>query len=223
MFAVLFMKEMDPFYQNISSFPTVIFTVVFTLMLLYWVIAVLGWVDIGFLDFGLPEVDGSIETVNVLAGLFLKFGLNGVPVTLVLTLISMFGWLVSYYADYYLLTPYTSGVIEFFLGGVVFLGSLFIAILITAQIIKPIRKLFGDSLANNSKKILGQTLIVRTLRVDAAFGEARLNDGGAGLVLKVRASGEHKFKKGDRVVAYEYLTDKNIYRVMSENEFLGNS
>ncbi|MFQ3228949.1 DUF1449 domain-containing protein [Reinekea sp.] len=223
MFAVLFMKEMDPFYQNISSFPTVIFTVVFALMLLYWIVAVLGWVDIGFLDFGLPEIDGNIETVNVLAGLFLKFGLNGVPVTLVLTLVSMFGWLISYYADFYILTPYTSGFIEFLLGGCVFLGSLFISVLVTAQVIKPIRKLFGDSLANSSTKILGQTLVVRTLRADAAFGEARLNDGGAGLVLKVRASGDNKFKKGDRVVAFEYIKDKNIYRVMSENEFLGNS
>ncbi|MDN3648970.1 DUF1449 domain-containing protein [Reinekea marina] len=223
MFAVLFMKEMDPFYQNISSFPTVIFTIIFVLMLLYWVIAVLGLVDIGFLDFGLPEVEGSTETVNVLAGLFLKFGLNGVPVTVVLTLVSMFGWLISYYADHYLLMPYTSGVVEFLLGGVVLFVSLLLSALISAQVIKPLRKLFNEATTTNSSKILGQTLVVKTLRVDAGFGEAHLNDGGAGLVLKVRANGEEKFKKGDRVVAYEYLKDKNVYRVISEDEFLGNS
>ena len=138
MFAFLFVEGMNPFYQNISTFPTVPFTIVFALMMLYWAIAVLGLVDIGFLDFDAPEIDVEAAHLDVLAGLFLKFGLNGVPVTIVLTLVSMIGWLTSYYADHFLLAPNFSGFWEFTLGVPVFLGSLFVGVMCTSLIIKPI-------------------------------------------------------------------------------------
>ena len=71
------------------------------------------------------------------------------------------------------------------------------------------------------KHVLGQTAIVRTSRVDQGFGEALLEDGGAGLIFKVRATGDDVFARGDRVVLFEHLPDENVYRVISESEFKG--
>ena len=59
MFAIFLMDDMDPFYQNISSFPTAIFTFLLAVTTLYWLAAVLGFVDLDFLDFELPEGDGQ--------------------------------------------------------------------------------------------------------------------------------------------------------------------
>jgi hypothetical protein len=70
---------------------------------------------------------------------------------------------------------------------------------------------------------LGQTLKLRTSRVDSTFGEATLNDGGAGLILKVRCDKDNEFQKGDRLVAFKYDQEQNIYHVISEDEFLGKS
>ena len=109
MFAIFLMDDMDPFYQNISSFPTAIFTFLLAVTTLYWLAAVLGFVDLDFLDFELPEGDGLAgdsqghSTPDVLAGLMLRFGLQGVPVTVIVSFISLFGWFVSYYAVHYLL------------------------------------------------------------------------------------------------------------------------
>ena len=48
-----------------------------------------------------------------------------------------------------------------------------------------------------------------------------LDDGGAGLILKARTTGDDRFVKGDKVVILEMLEDQNVYRVISEQEFLG--
>ena len=46
MFAILLTEGMDPFYQNIASFPTVFFTFFLLVTVLYWLAAVLGFVEI---------------------------------------------------------------------------------------------------------------------------------------------------------------------------------
>jgi hypothetical protein len=48
-----------------------------------------------------------------------------------------------------------------------------------------------------------------------------LEDGGAGLILRVRADEALGFKRGDRVVLLEYLAAEHAYRVITEEEFRG--
>ncbi|ASP40635.1 DUF1449 domain-containing protein [Bacterioplanes sanyensis] len=227
MFAVFFTEGMNPFYQNIASFPTAIFTFMLALIVLYWLVAVLGLVDIDVLDVDLPEADGDLELSsahehggpNVLAGLLMRFGLVGVPVTIIVSLITLFGWLICYYLVHFSFALIPHGLLQWLAGVPIFLASLYVAVMITAQVIKPLRPFFHKTQQQAGKHVLGQTAIVRTSRVDQAFGEAMLADGGAGLILKVRAGAEERFKKGDRVVLLEYLTEENAYRVISEQEF----
>lgn len=229
MFAILLTEGMDPFYQNISSFPTVIFTFFLGVTLLYWVVAVLGLIDIEILDFDIPDAQGTLDinpdtglsTPDVLAGLMLRFGLQGVPVTIILSFIALFGWLISYYCAHFLLGFAPDGFLRFLLGIPIFAVALFLAVMLTAQVIKPVRPLFKKAQQQTVKHILGQTAIVRTSRVDNTFGEAILEDGGAGLILKVRTRGDETFKKGDRVVLLEHRAEESAYRVISEEEFKG--
>lgn len=220
---------MDPFYQNISSFPTAIFTFFLALVALYWLVAVLGLVDIDILDIDLPDFDGptglnadsEIPTPDALAGLMMKFGLHGVPVTITVSFISLFGWLLCYYLVYFLLGFFPEGVLKYLAGIPIFIASLFVATMITAVVIRPLRQLFNKAQQHTEKIVLGQIAVVRTSRVDHHFGEATLEDGGAGLILKVRTIGEQVFKRGDSVVLIEYLENENIYHVISEKEFSG--
>jgi len=75
--------------------------------------------------------------------------------------------------------------------------------------------------APNSRSVIGQTAIVRSGRVTLEHGEAILQDGGAGLILRVRADEALAFKRGDRVVLLEYLEAQHAYRVITEAEFRG--
>jgi len=227
MFAILLSDAMDPFYQNISSFPTVFFTFFLALTVLYWLVAVLGLVDIEFLDIDMPEgdldpglnADSGHSVADALTGVLLKFGLNGVPLTVIISFVSLFGWLISYYLVHYLISWLQPGLLPYLAGIPILFLALYVAVMITAVAIKPLRPLFRQQ--NAVKHILGQTAIVRSSRVDNHFGEAFLQDGGAGLILKVRSSGKDVFSKGDPVVLFEHKRKENIYRVVSEEEFKG--
>ncbi len=224
MFAILLHESMDPFYQNIASFPTVVFTFLLAIVVLYWIVAVLGLVDIDVLDFDLPDSaganpDSGMSNANVLAGLMLKLGLHGVPVTIIVSLIALTGWLLSYFIVHFTFGFIPDGVLEFIAGIPVLFVSLYVSAMLTALLIKPMRPLFKKASQETIKNILGQTAIVRTSRVDQSFGEARLEDGGAGLILKVRSGEGATFKAGDRVVLLEYLVEQNAYRVVSEEDF----
>lgn len=225
MFAIFLTDNMDPFYQNIASFPTVFFTFFLLIVVLYWLVAVLGFVDIDVLDFDLPDAptgsDHGLTNANVLAGVMLRFGLYGIPVTIILSFIALFAWFICYYLVHFLFVFIPDGFISFLAGIPVLLFSLYVSVMLTAAVIKPLRPLFKRASQDTIKRVLGQLAIVRTSRVDSSFGEAILEDGGAGLILKVRAMGGSTFVKGDRVVLLEHDKEKNVYRVISEAEFNG--
>jgi hypothetical protein len=227
MFAIFLSDKMDPFYHNIASFPTLFFTFILALCSAYWLVAVLGVVDLDILDLDVPEGDAGTDInndtnsgANALAGFLLKLGLNGVPLTIIISFIALFGWFICYFAVYFIFPIIPDGFLEYIVGLPILIGSLIIAVLITAQIIKPLRPFFSSLNLNTVKNVLGQTAIVRSLRLDSGFGEVFLEDGGAGLIFKARTINDEIYKKGDRVVLLEFLKEKHVYRVISEAEFL---
>ena len=212
---------MDPFYQNIASFPTLFFTLILALCFVYWLVAVLGIVDLDALDIDMPEGDADASgSANGLAGLLLKLSLNGVPLTITISFLALFGWLISYFAVYFIFPIIPDGLLEYLVGLPILIGSLYTSVLITAQVIKPLKPMFENMNKNTVKNVLGQTAIVRSLRLDTNFGEVQLSDGGAGLIFKARTFNNETYKKGDRVVLLEYIKEKHVYRVISEAEFL---
>lgn len=223
MFAIFLSDKMDPFYQNIASFPTIFFTFMLAVCLVYWLVAVLGVVDLDILDLDLPETDTDASAssgANAIAGLLLKLGLNGVPLTVVVSFLALFGWLICYFIVHFTFPLIPGELLEYLAGIPILIASLYVAVLITAQVIKPLKPFFANMFQNTVKHVLGQTAVVRTSRVDEGFGEVYLANGGAGLIFKARTLNGEQFKKGDRVVLLEYIADKHVYRVISEQEFL---
>lgn len=211
---------MEIFLQSALSFPTVLFSFLLCVAILYWCVAALGILEVDLLDI---EVDSALDNVQPegLAGLLLKLGLNGVPVTLVLTLLFFFAWMFSYFIELLLLRYLPLGFLRYPLGLLVSVGVLYLAVPISAALCRPLRPLFRKLEATTTKSVLGQTAVVRSGRVTANFGEALLEDGGAGLILRVRADEACGFKRGDRVVLLEYLAGEHAYRIITEDEFKG--
>ena len=222
MFAIFLDEGMDPFYQNISSFPTALFSVLLIICVFYWAGAVVGIIDIDIFNVDTDlslNADSGHSTPDVLAGLLIKFKLVGVPVVITLTLIILIGWLICYFLAHFLLGGVDNWILRFLIGIPVFAVSLVSSAWLTTFAIKPLRALFKHTSTETHKHILGQRAIVRTSRVDENFGEATLDDGGAGLILKVRSAENETFVKGDCVVILERLNNDTIYRVISEKEF----
>lgn len=219
---MMLMSGAQTFYHIVMSFPTVLFTILLLVVLGYWLLAILGAVDISIMDFEM-DMDADASALSNITAFMMRLGLHGVPVTIVISLIALIGWLICYYAAYFLQGLFSVSLVRYLVGIPVFLGSLYAAIMLTALVIRPLRPLFKRIEQQTIKRVMGQVAIVRSTLVNNLSGEATLADGGAGLILKVRTRGEQEFHRGDRVVLLEYVPEQYFYRVISEQEFLGAS
>lgn len=224
MFSLFQSEKMAPFFENIASFPTSIYTVLFLVCIALWIGALLGFLDLDAVEIDIDadidiDTDISGQGESALSALLMRYGLVGVPMIITISILVIIGWLISYYIVYFLVPFEAGSIFRYIVGLPVFLGSLYLSAKITSLVIKPLKPFFKGTTQRTDKLVLGQTAIVSTLRVDNNFGEALLDDGGAGLIMNVRTRGDDRFERGDKVVIFEKLNDENIYRVISEEEF----
>ena len=209
------------FITNISLYPTIVFTGLVMFVTLYWVVSLLGLADMDSVDLGDVggDVGGDADVSNLsstgfFTGLMLKFGLYGVPLIIILSLISLIGWLLSYLYTSFLHQNVDSGILYYVFGTGALVFVLVISMWLTGLIISPIRKNIAKIPKRNASSNIGKIAVVRTLSVTDKHGEAVLNDGGAGLILKIRSDmSDNQLKQGDKVVLVAYLDDANTYRV----------
>lgn len=207
---------MQQFLANISQFPTVIFTALLMFVSLYWLVAVLGLVD---MDDAIGGEGGEIGgdshhgEIGLFSAILMRFGLQDVPLLIILTLFSVIGWVLSYLNMALLSQFVTQGMTHTLLAAISLFAIAIVSLALTGVIVAPIRKRLAQQPTTSSHTLIGELATVRTMTVDDTHGEAVLNDGGAGLILKVRAIGE-TFSEGDTVILVEYLVESNAYRVI---------
>ena len=205
------------FITKISLYPTVIFTGLVMFVTLYWLVSLLGMADMDTVELGDAGSEADISDLSstgFFTGLMLKFGLYGVPLIIILTLISLIGWLLSYLYTSFLHQNVNSGILYYVFGTGALVFVLVISMWLTGLIISPIRKNIAKIPKRNASSNIGKIAVVRTLSVTDKHGEAVLNDGGAGLILKIRSDmSDNQLKQGDKVVLVAYLDDANTYRV----------
>lgn len=237
---------MISFIDTALSFPTVIFSLFLCISIILGLMTALGLLD---LDTGADiDVGGDIGDVGDLGdipgdapllsgahahtelktgtsaeaiGLMSRLGLNGVPITIVISLLSLFGWLISFQIQLWLLNPIGIAILYYPLGLVIMMGVFFISVLITAQCCKPLRKVFKTKPAVRKKHLLGQVVIVNSLKVTMTYGQGILNNDGADLILNIRAPEGNRFERGSRVVLLQFDENQDAYHVISEDEFRG--
>lgn len=216
---------MEQFVNTITGFPTVVFTVLLGFTVLYWLLVILGALDIDVIDFDVDadfdlDVDADATGVSGLAGLLSTLGLSGVPLTVSFSLLIVFSWLISYFASAYIMVLVPGSILLYVVGAVLIVACLAVALPITVQIIKPLRGLFVITNAKSKAQYVGSTCKVTTSNVTASFGQAEIDDGEAGIIIAVRMNKANELKKGDQAVVISYDKDKNVYEVEPEHEFI---
>ncbi|ABC27875.1 conserved hypothetical protein [Hahella chejuensis KCTC 2396] len=213
---------MEAYLATIFSFPTVVFTVLLGIVVCYWILAIIGLLDLDPFDL---DLDLDVADAQGLAGLMVTLGLTGVPLPLVLSFLAMYGWLLTYFVSLYILIPMFGGVILYIAGAGVIAIAFGISILLTAKSIRPLRPLFRKAYGTASAKVvvIGRTGTVRSGSISETFGEAEITIDGAHLILKVRGEAGLNLKRGDKVIFIKYLEAENAYQVMPEEDFLADS
>jgi len=208
---------MTVFLTTVLSFPTLIYSVLLAFCVVYWLLAATGIVEFDTIDGWLGSDGHSVEP-STIAGMLARLGLSGVPIMLVLTLVSLFGWLITYFAHLRLLSL-VPGPLRWVAGVIVLLVALLPGVLATSVLLRPVAKLIVRLRPPEAASILGRAGNVISPRVDESSGRAQFDDGGAGLILQVRALPSQSFERGQRVVLIEHLPSSNAYRVISETTF----
>ncbi|MEZ2862847.1 ubiquinone biosynthesis protein UbiH [Proteus terrae] len=209
---------MNLFFQNSLAFPCIIFSALLIIISFYWLCAAFGLLDIDLFNID-SELDINVDATG-LAGWLTKLGLAGIPVTIILTFFTLFGWFISYFANYWIISAIETNFIRYLTGFVAFIITSFIALNLTAVCLKPIRKkLMSRNKPKSVHQLVGKLALVRSINVTENKGEAVLEDGGAGLILQIRAPETENIKRGDSVVIISYDAPTHSYQVVTEDEF----
>ena len=217
---------MDTFLANITTFPVVVLTFLLLIVLFYWIMAMLGVVDIEMFDADI-EIEMDIETdfetevsinpdaegLSGIAGFMLNWGLTGVPVTVVVSLLIVTSWLICYLAVSLIFPIIPLGIIKTALGVALLIVCIAVSIPITAWSIRPFKGIFIAHTAVQKDSLIGQEVEVKTGKVNKDFGQGILEDGEAGMILDIRASADKNLKKGDNVILIEYVKEDDCYNV----------
>jgi hypothetical protein len=206
---------------TVLLFPTVLLTVPLVVVLLYWLMVVVGafnlpthgahdGIELDGLDGGFHG--GAHHHGEGLAALLSSLHLRSAPVTVVLSVLVLVAWLLCA-GGFPLATRMIQGPPGWAIGLGVLLAALLMALPLTSVLVRPLGKLFVVHEARRHRDLLGSECVVETGRVDGRFGQARLEDGGAGLVLQIRCDAEGGLTRGDRALLLYWDEARQAYVV----------
>jgi hypothetical protein len=202
--------KMELFLNEVFSFPTIIFTIPLIVLMLFWLMAFAGLVDIEIFDIDI-NADSDADAAG--GGWLETLGLDGVPLTVALTLVDIYAFAFTYLARKYM-TPLFDGILSATaIGFIVAVFAVIVAIPIAAFCCKPLRKVFHTHEAVSKKDLDGVICTVTTQTVTESFGQATADDG---MVYSIRANTPNDLCKGNRIVLLEYSTEHDSYIVASE-------
>lgn len=217
---------MSAFLQYAFGFPTFLFGALLLFMLLYWVIALCGLLEVDSLDHwilfdGSDNAQGVEHAASALAGLLLKVGLGGIPLTVILTALFLMSWLASYVLCHFVPMPQGWTLVNLLTGSAVAVAAAVLGFAATVLMLRPLRGIVDKVAPGEEPKVLlGRTGLVRSAVVDGTQGYGSVEDGGAGLNVQMR-SPDRPLGRGTEIVLIEPLPAQNAWRVVSKAEFDG--
>lgn len=134
-------------------------------------------------------------------------GLGRIPVTVTASLVVLAAWTLS-----------ALGVNLIHPAGILarvglLLASLVAGLLVTALILRPVGTALTSAKPARQRDVLGHVCTLTSGRVDAAFGTATVDDGGAGLNVHVVCRKPNALKKGDKALLVEFDPSKETYEI----------
>ncbi|MBX3225937.1 MAG: DUF1449 family protein [Labilithrix sp.] len=221
------------------GFPMAIYSGLLALAIVYWLFVLVGAVHVSFdgadgavdgamegatkgaldgavdavdLDLdvgGASEVDLDVHGDGGHAGLLNALKLRSAPATLVLSLIVFFAWILGMFG---------AAAIDAFGLGIAAKLALFVlapvvGVFPTSVVIRPLARTLKPVQATKRAQLVGKLCTIRTGTVTDRFGEALLEDGGSGLVVRVRVDAGEKLGRGDQALIVSYDEESQEFTV----------
>lgn len=216
---------MDGFWGEILSLPTGIYTVLLTVATTYWLAVILGGMDIDILGGGpIDGIDGAADALDGgdldldagdggFLGLLSTVGLRGVPLTFSLSVLILWSWALCFLGMHYLAPIAPAALPVWLVSLVVLVASFLLGVLGASVSVRPFQRVFKTHQAPTKLAFIGRPCTITTATVDAKFGQAFCEDGGAGLVISVRYEGKSAPRKGQRALLVDYDPARDVFTV----------
>lgn len=223
------------------SFPSVVFTVLLGVALVYWAFVLVGAVHLdhadgaadgaldGAADAGAhaaadhADLDFDVDHADSHGGLgamMAALKLRSAPATVVLSALVLFSWFFSM-LGVQAAEALLQGALELTIARVaILLFAPIVALFPTSLVVRPLGRVFLPPAAAHHQGLVGQICTIRTGTVTDRFGEATLEDGGAGLVVRVRIEAGETLKRGDQAVIVAYDEGRQEFTVAPMDEVL---
>lgn len=198
------------------DFPTVLFTIPLGVVLFYWLLVIVGALGIDVLD-GDADAGGDLDGFGgegLVAEALVALKLSAVPVTIALSFVTLWAWVLSLLGMHWFGAPDAEGFPSWLTGAIVFVASLVSGVLLASMSVRPLAPLFVSHGAPTRRMLEGRLCTVSSGRVNASFGQASLDDGGAGLILSVFCETPNQLKAGDHAIVVRYDPHKDAYEVI---------
>lgn len=207
-----------------------LFTVLLLVLGLYWLLVILGALDIDLFHVELPngdldagadvdaEAGGAMDGVG--PGLFRSvlhfFYVGEVPTMLLASIMVLSLWTFSMLGNHYL-NPEGSGAMAL----AIFIGNFAVSTVVLKFVALPLRRfyLILNKDYNAPADVVGSVCTIVTTRVTAQkMGQAEVATKGTPLLLNVLARDGHAFQKGQEAVVVAKDDAKGVYRIAPVEE-----
>ncbi len=201
--------------ETYFQWPVLPFSILLCLVCAYWLLVILGGIDMDAIDFDLDldaDMDASVTDLGMLGLKWLNLG--EVPVMLWLSIVSLAAWVVTMVFDRDMVNP------TFQQNAVAIARSLGIGILVAKLLTNPMRGKLRTKQPNTVQDMLGRTCSVITSEVTPKFGNGICHvEDGAPLRLNIRTF-EGSIPKDAVVQIVDFSPETGIYYVKETGDHL---
>jgi len=189
-------------------------TLLLGLVSLFWIVSLLGVADFDSdVDIDV-DADGDLHEVDGVFGFLMRVvNAHDIPVMLVLSLLTLFMWIISIASNFYL-NDGESGMIALGL----FAANFVISVILVKLVTQPLRPMFR-SIKNDKEHqepLIGSSGVVKSRVLDGSFGQCEvIRPKGAPALLNCRlAEGEEPLVRGAEilVIGHDNETRKFIIK-----------
>jgi len=178
----------------------------------------------GVLDGAADHVDGahSGEAVSgANTGIIAALKLRSAPATVVMSGLLLFSWIFTMLGmkAVQALLPAEGLVLGLAKVGLLVAAPV-LALFPTSLVVRPLARVFTPMKATTHGALVGKMCTIRTGTVTDRFGEATLEDGGAGVVVRVRVESGEKLARGDQAVIVGYDAERQEFTVAPLGDLL---
>lgn len=208
---------MQELFDHSFSMINIVPTFLLFFSLLYWVIVMLGAIDLDFFDVDIDlDVDTDVDldtpddiSIGWFNSVLVFFNLAQIPLMIFVTFLALPMWFIAVVSNYYLGVENVGLSLLLLIPN--FIVSLFIAKFTTMPFVKLFTRLKKEEISNNS--LVGKICRVILVATEKHTGQAEVREDGSSFLISTRSVENRNINKGDSALIIDYNEENKTYLI----------